>query len=294
MKILTKINLIFILIFGAGLFLVSRMAYDFLMENARSQVLQQAELMMASARSTRDYTSEELKPLLAVDQAHAKEFLPQTVPAYAATTTFNRLRKNYPEYLYKEASINPTNPRNRASDWETDVVTYFRNNPEKKQFVGERQAPTGQTMFLARPISVGESCLECHSVPSRAPRALLKAYGKDNGFGWKPNEVIAAQVVSVPMTLPVSIADKAFRKLVAYLVSIFVLTLGVIDAALVFIVIRPVRRLAISADKISRGEMDMPELEVSGRDEIAEVTTSFNRMHRSLAKALGMLRASAS
>ena len=36
MRILAKFNLIFILLFGAGLFLVSRMAYDFLMENARS------------------------------------------------------------------------------------------------------------------------------------------------------------------------------------------------------------------------------------------------------------------
>ncbi|MFL6302896.1 MAG: DUF3365 domain-containing protein [Candidatus Sulfotelmatobacter sp.] len=293
MKILAKFNLIFILLFGAGLFLVSRMAYDFLMENARSQVLKQAELMMASARSTRDYTSEELKPLLVTNQAHMRDFLPQTVPAYAATTTFNRLRKNYPEYVYKEASLNPTNLRNRAVDWETDVVNYFRNNPEKKEFVGEREAPTGRSLYFARPISVAPSCMECHSVPARAPKALVKAYGKGNGFGWKENEVIAAQVVSVPMALPVSIADRAFRKLVAYLVAIFLVTLVVIDAALVVLVIRPVRRLAESADRISRGEMEIPELQVKGRDEIAEVTMSFNRMYRSMVKALGMLRASA-
>ena len=294
MKILAKFNLIFILLFGAGLFLVSRVAYNFLMDNARSQVLQQAQLMMASARSTRDYTSEELKPLLVTNQAHMRDFLPQTVPAYAATNTFNRLRKNYPDYVYKEASINPTNLRNRAVDWETDVVNYFRNNSEKKEFVGERDAPTGRTLYFARPIAVAHSCLECHSVPTKAPHALLKAYGKANGFGWKENEVIAAQVVSVPMAVPIGIADRAFRKLMIYLVAFFVVTLIVIDVSLVFIVIRPVRRLAETADRISKGEMDVPELPVTGRDEIAEVTGSFNRMYRSLVKAFGMLSAKAS
>lgn len=292
MKILAKFNLIIILLFGAGLFLVSRLAYDFLMDNARSQVLKQAELMMASARSTRDYTSEELKPLLVTNQAHTRDFLPQTVPAYAATNTFNRLRKNYPEYVYKEASINPTNLRNRAVDWESDVVTFFRNNPDKKEFVGEREAPTGRSLYLARPISVAPSCMECHSVPAKAPRALIKAYGKGNGFGWKENEVIAAQVVSVPMAVPIGIANIAFKKLIAYLVAIFVITLIVIDVALIYLVIRPVRRLAETADRISRGELDVPELPVSGKDEIAEVTVSFNRMYRSLVKAFGMLNAS--
>ena len=41
-----------------------------------------------------------------------------------------------------------------------------------------------------------------------------------------------------------------------------------------------------SGDRISKGEKDVPPLMVSGRDEIASVTTSFNRMRVSLAKAL--------
>ncbi|HWR36476.1 MAG TPA: DUF3365 domain-containing protein [Clostridia bacterium] len=289
MKLLTKFNLIFVLLFGTGLFVISRIAYQFLIENARSQVLKQAELMMASARSTRDYTSEEIKPLLVTNQAHTRRFLPQTVPAYAATTIFSRLRKNYPEYVYKEASLNPTNLRNRAVDWEADVVGFFRNNPDKKEFVGEREAPTGRVLYLARPITVAQSCLECHNTPELAPRALIKAYGSGNGFGWRENEVIAAQVVTVPMAVPVQIADQAFRKLMAYLIGIFIITLLVIDAALVVTVIRPVRRLAQTADRISKGELDLPELPVKGNDEIAQVTASFNRMYVSLVKAFGML-----
>ena len=55
-------------------------------------------------------------------------FLPQSVPAYSATEVFNDLRKKHTEYGYKEAVLNPTNPRNRAVDWEADVITQFRGN----------------------------------------------------------------------------------------------------------------------------------------------------------------------
>jgi HAMP domain-containing protein len=145
-------------------------------------------------------------------------------------------------------------------------------------------------LYLARPISVNKSCMECHSKPAKAPRALIKSYGSDNGFGWKEDEVIAAQLVSVPMAVPVHIASRASQKLMAYLIGIFIVTLIVIDTALVFIVIRPVRKLAETADRISKGEMNLPELPVKGNDEIAAVTTSFNRMYVSLAKAFSMLK----
>jgi HAMP domain-containing protein len=288
MKLLMKFNVILLLLFGSGLFAVSYLARQFLLDNARTQVLQQAQLMVESARATREYTSQELKPLL-VRVPDETDFIRQTVPAYSANTTFDRLRKTYPEYSYKEATLNPTNPRDRAVEWETDIVDYFRNNPDAKEVVGERDTPTGRSLYLAHPMRAPKSCLECHSTPDKAPAKMIATYGSTNGFGWNENEVIAAQIVSVPMTLPISIAGRAYQKLLIYLVGIFVLTVITIDMLLYFIVIRPVRRLSDYADQISKGNTDLPELPVSGSDEIAEVTGSFNRMYRSLAKALRLL-----
>ena len=56
--------------------------------------------------------------------------------------------------------------------------------------------------------------------------------------------------------------------------------------------IRPLRVVSESGDRISKGEKEVPPLVVSGKDEIASVTTSFNRMRVSLAKALAMLERS--
>jgi HAMP domain-containing protein len=289
MKLMLKFNLIFLLLVGSGLFLLSRVAHKFLNDNAKAQVVQQAELMMESAKATRDYTSEELKPLLASLPEHKKSFVPQTVPAYGATTSFERLRKKFPDYTYKEASLNPTNLRNRAQEWEADIINHFRDHPDDKSLVGERQTPNGASLFLAHPLSVKATCIECHSVPAAAPKAMIKRYGSVNGFGWKLNEVVAAQVVSVPMAVPIQIADQAYRTLMLYLIVTFLATMLAIDAALYFIVIRPVRNLSAMADRVSRGEMDMPQLTVRGNDEISQVTTSFNRMYVSVVKALKLL-----
>jgi len=289
MKLLTKFNLILIVFFGAGGFLIAHLAYSFLTQNAREQVLQQAELMMASARATRDYTSEQIKPLLLKNQEHETNFLPQTVPAFSAATVFNNMRKTYPEYSYREATINPTNLVDRADDWESDIIRYFNDHPGDKKLVGERDTPAGRQLYLARPMAVTASCLECHSTPDVAPAAMIKKYGSVNGFGWNLNQIITAQIVSVPMSVPLSVADDAYRRLLFFLIATFVVTIIAMDSALYLLVIRPLHKVSAAADRISKGETDLPELNVQGKDEIADVTASFNRMHVSLAKALKML-----
>src|SRR5579883_1092253 len=171
-------------------------AYRFMEKIAREHVAQQANLMMETTLGTRDYTTSQLKPLLAFAQLHQEKFLPQTVPAYAATEAFNYLHSHYPAYTYKEATLNPTNLRDRAVDWEADIINAFRNNPAKKIISNERDTPEGRSLFLARPIVAKTACLECHSTPDRAPATMLSAYGSSNGFGWKDGEIIGAQIVS--------------------------------------------------------------------------------------------------
>jgi protein-histidine pros-kinase len=289
MKLLTKFNLVLLVFFGISGFVISHMAYQFLMRNARDQVLQQAELMMASAASTRDYTTEQIKPLLLKNPEHETNFLPQTVPAFAATTLFNSMRKSYPDYSYREATLNPTNLIDRADDWEADLVRYFADHPNDKKLIGERATPTGPYLYLAKPMIAKASCLECHSTPDVAPAAMIKTYGPQNGFGWKLNQVIAAQIVAVPMSLPIQVADQAYRNLIFFLIATFLLTIVALDTALYLIVIRPLHQVSQAADRISKGETELPDLQVKGRDEIADVTGSFNRMRVSLAKALKML-----
>jgi protein-histidine pros-kinase len=288
LKLLVKFNLLFIVLFGAGVGTTALISHRFLRSNARDEVIRQAQLMMETATSTRTYTSDQIKPLLE-DRSRNSKFQPQVVPAFAAINTFNYLRKHYPEYSYREATLNPTNLADRAVDWEADIINYFRTHPDERLIIGERDTPTGRSLYLGTPMRAASSCLECHSTPQAAPASMIAAYGPEHGFGWKINSVIAAQIVSVPMVVPAQIADKAFGALLAALAASTLLTLVIVDVALYFMVIRPVGQLDHMADRISKGELEVPELPVKGADEIAHLTGSFNRMYLSLIKAIRML-----
>jgi HAMP domain-containing protein len=294
MKLLARFNLIFIAVLGLGLSVAIWLAYEFLTTNAKNEVLAQANLMMETTLSTRTYTANQIQPLLAKEQVRDSVFLPQTVPAYAATEIFNYLRKRYPDYEYKEATLNPTNPRDRATDWETDVVDAFRNDPSLKTFQGERNTPNGRSLYLARPLQIKDpACLQCHSTPAVAPAAMIRQYGSDNGFGWKPNEIVGAQIVSVPESLPLEIANRALKTFVIYMIALAIIIILVLDAVLIMTVIRPVAKLSHMADEISQGKLDTEDLPVSGKDEISVLASSFNRMQRSLARAMKMLEGDA-
>ena len=292
MKLLTKFNLILIVVFGAAGFLIAQLSYRFLIGNARREVLAQAELMMHSAKSVRDYTSNDLKPLLEKNPKHKVRFLAETVPAFAATTTFGNMRKSFPDYMnytYKEATLNPTNLEDRATDWEADIIHELRDHPEEKEKYGDRTTADGQAIYLAEPLSAPQQCMECHSVPSVAPPAMIAVYGSSNGFGWKPNEIIGAQIISVPLSVPIAIANEAYHRLLAILISTLIATILALDAGVYWLVIRPLRKVSDTADRVSRGEKEVAPLKIEGKDEIASVTASFNRMQLSLIKALRML-----
>jgi len=291
MKLIVKFNLVFIAVFLVGLGIAAHVADQLLQYNAREEMLHSARLVMETALATRGYTSSQVGPLLQTQMKYG--FLPQSVPAYSATEVFNGLRKKFPEYAYKEATLNPTNPRNRAVDWETDVVNQFRNNTDHSEIIGERDTPTGRLLYIARPIQIRDAaCLACHSTVDAAPKTLIDRYGPANGFGWKLNEIVGAQVVSVPTDVPTQRARTAFRSFMLSLAGVFVFVAIVLNVMLVYMVIRPVSRLAKLADQASLGNTDVPDFHVRSRDEIRVLADSFNRMKKSVVQAMKMLEES--
>ncbi|WP_133512987.1 c-type heme family protein [Candidatus Thiosymbion oneisti] len=282
-----KFNLVLIPLSALGVWVSGYSTHKLLEQNAREEVLLNARIMMEMAQSIRRYTVDEVRPLLTSRMKNT--FLPQAVSAYAATKSFEGIRGAYPEYTYKEAALNPTNPIDRATDWETDAIKYFVHNPNEPEIVGERDALTGNMLFIARPIRIeNPGCLTCHSTPAKAPAPMIARYGDDNGFGWQLNEVVGAQVVSIPMTTPLDRANHAFLSFMSRLVGLFLILVSVGNLMLYFIVIRPVNRMTKMADQMSKGQ-DAPVMEVRGNDQIASLGHSFNRMRLSISSAMQLL-----
>jgi len=290
MKLLVKFNLIFVSVVALGIAVSGYIARDILQANAREEVLNNARLLMESALAVRSYTSGQITKLLETQMKY--EFLPQAVPSYSATEVQNALHTKYPEYAYKEATLNPTNPRDRAAGWEVDIVGQFRNTAELKEFVGQRDTPAGPSLYVSRPLRISNpACLQCHSSVEAAPMTMVDKYGPANGFGWQLNEVIGAQIVSVPMAVPLARADRSFNVFIGSLVGVFVAVGLVLNLMIWLVVVRPVTRLSALADRVSQGDLDAPEFAGSGRDEIGVLAASFARMRTSVVQAMKMLEA---
>lgn len=288
MGLRTKFNLVLIAVAVLGMVLSGYFSRNILQKNAEEEVLQMAGLVMESAMSIRGYTIEEIRPLIR-DKMDA-QFIPQMVPAYAAHQNIKRLRKRYADYNYKEATLNPTNPASRATEWETEIVEYFRNHTEAKEHIGIHTATTGASLYLARPITIKKaSCLTCHGEVGKAPQTLLAKYGNSNGFGWKLGETVGAQIVTVPMSLPLQRADKAFQAFMISIGSVFVLIILILNFLLSVIVINPIGKLARNAEEVSLGKLDTPEIRAKGKDEVGTLIESVNRLRRSLVNAMKMI-----
>ena len=290
MKLIWKFNLAILAVAAVAFILAAVVSYTVLHANARDEVLQNARVMMESANASGDYTNAQVRPLLETQLKY--KFIPQSVPAFAATEQFNELRKNYPDYTFKAATLNPTNPRNHATDWEIDIVNQFRQSATKTEVIGERATQTGRSLYLARPIQIKDpACLTCHSTPDAAPRTMVETYGSTNGFGWKVNEIVGANIVSVPTSVPVQRANYTFRIFLLSLLVVFAFTIGMLNVMLYMFVIRRVKRLSKLADEVSLGNLDAGEFQTRSKDEIGVLTEALGRMKTSMVQAIKMLDA---
>lgn len=287
MGLRAKFNLVLLLGFVIGLGLAAAVSWEILQENARREVLQEATIMMAEAHAVADYTGNQIDPLLVGQDP--KLFSPQSVPFFAAQANLKALSEQFPDYSFKEAALNPTNPTDKAADWQIGIIDEFRLHPTESEFTLTRDTPQGEVLTLSRPVRVtGQDCLTCHSTPEAAPSGMVKIYGTKNGFGWHLGDVQGIEVVSVPMRVAQERALRSFVTFIGALAAVFAITVLLLNVLLQTVIIRPIRKMSAIATTISLGD-EAPEFETRGHDEIAALGQAFNRMRRSLANAMKIL-----
>lgn len=289
MNLSTKFNLFLFFIFAFCLVIGGFFAHRLTEDNALQQITDQAELIMQEALAVRSYTVNEIRPLL--NQLDDGQFHPQTVPAYSATQVANLVRKKRPNYFYKEAVFNPTNPSNKASPKEVEIINRLLYSPDLKRLTGDIRINQQKSLYIAFPIKItNPKCLACHGKPKNAPAAMRAIYGDKGGFGWHLNEIVGAQMVVVPYKLPAELARKTFYSFMVALTILFVILFIALNIMIRKMVLKPVKVMTYLADDLSKGNISGDEVKISGKDEIADLSRSFNRMRRSVTKIIQILR----
>ena len=261
-----KFNLILLLVFVVGA-VASWFALVTVMEHSSErQVTADADILLKAMNAVRDYTTNNVGPNLKKLQAKEGMFLAETVPGFGARTVFEgfRSRKGFDEYLYKEAAPNPTNLRDKADDFETDLVKRFSDNPTLTAISDFRRVGNNRLYFTAAPLRIKQqSCLQCHTTPDMAPVAMIKKYGPDNGFGWHLNQVIAAQIVYVPAMTVLDQGRHQALMMLCVFAAVFAVVLLLINLLLHGMVIHPLSHFAAATEALAAGTTTIVEFQQS-------------------------------
>ena len=260
-------------------------AYLLLHGRAVQRTAAEAGRLLSAATAVRSYTDANVAPLLrSGDKFHA-----ESVPAFAAQMVYRTMAGEYPGYLYREPALAPTNPNDMATPVEVELLNRFRASPELKELAGVRDTDKGTVYYLARPIRAHESCLVCHDTPQRAPPAMVAKYGPNNGFGWRLNEVVALQSLTIPAAEELKETGEIALILAGGLLLVFLATYFALTALLESLVSRPLRVLAKAAESASLGDDASTPMPAAGADEIRAIASAIERLRISLVKSLRRL-----
>lgn len=289
-KINDKFNTLLILAFLVGIILSGVTLSNVLYQRAQYEITIQAELLMQTMNSLRMYTQDHVNPLLQPKLATVPEFIPEAIPTFSVREVSRYLSKNaeYKDFFYKDATLNPTNPKDQADDFETALVNKFKSQRQLQEITGFRETPSETKFYTARPFVVEEQrCLECHSSPDIAPKSLLATYGK-RGFGWELNDIVATQIVYVPSEEVFNNARRSFFKMISVVIGIFIAVILLINFLLKKVVIVRISNIANTANAISKGDMSS-HFQEDSKDEIGLLAKAFERMRASLLIAMDLI-----
>ena len=289
LKLGNKVTILLLLVFLIGIVLTGIALNTIISINTEKHITSEAMGMIRTITAVREYNSAQVMPELS--ERFETEYLPQAIPTYAVREVFENLRQDtdYENYFYKDATLNPTNPRDRADDFETNIVQRFRQNNDLQQLTGFRDTPSGKQFYIALPFAVTKpSCLECHSTPEVAPKSMIEHYGVANGFGWKLDQIVAAQIIYVPASQVFQEARQSWFAVMGIVLIVFAAAILLVNLWLKRYVVQPLKRMTQVAQSVSQGDMTA-EFEQTNHDEIGSLAEAFRLIKTSLAIALDRL-----
>lgn len=266
---------VFLLAFVVGGAVFFFFQYDYALQNSAVR----ARSLMAIARSVRAFTGERLRPILSNDPS---KFHSESIPAFVIQTIYKGVdRKDIP-FSYREHMLNPSNPLDRADEFDTSLIDRFRADRSLNEISGTRARSGGTDQYLAYPIVIKDpSCLSCHGTPDAAPKAVLARFGSQNGFGWTLNEPIGVQIVEVPVSRELRRTFAIFAVVFGGLALIFAAAYLAIHHALKRNLLSPLRLLAAEAERQSRSIAAPTPRPRSNLKELVELSTAFERLRLS-------------
>ena len=270
------ILLIFCVVFS---FLLYHHLKNRVIEDANERTL----IILTNIAAVGDYIKNTLRPRMFEILPHLDkkdEFIVEAMSTTHVTQeVMRRFNADLKDYIYKRVSDNPLNPKNRADSIHSGMISYFQKERERKTWNGIINIKGEAFLVRARPITADTGCLTCHGNPASAPKGIINKYGTKSGFGWKAGNIVGIESVTIPLAATLGqikgIAVSTFLFGFVALLFLFISLQG----AFWSLVSRPLQKLTTIFKGIVKGTVPLNQsLPFAGKDEIGELTDSFNQM----------------
>jgi len=279
-----------IVVLAFSIILLNR-SYNLIHSNIERLIDQQVGLALSYDLAIRDYFAEKVRPLMyrLVDEG---DFIPETMStSFVARNIFEKVSKDFPDYIIKFSARNPRNLANLAGPAELKMIKYFNDNPQETTWDGE--IPMGGKQYFAKfsAMRMEETCLRCHGDPADAPASMKIIYGATRGFYLPLGRIVGLDTIAIPV-------DKINKLLWSETANNFIM-LGFALMALIvsmvlilrFVVTNRLSRIAEHFERTTDQDENgvIEPIEVLGKDEISTVAESFNTLALKVNEAYRLL-----
>lgn len=279
MRLEVQFATLFVVCLGLGLLAAGGLSYRVESDHARHELEANAELVLETATALRGYTREEIAPLVgkSVDQVERP-----SLASYAVARVLTRLGERSRQFTYRQVSLDPIDPRNRATDSEVAMIRRFLENPDLRDVSGVQTKPEPEHFYMARPLyAQGDGCAACHEQMAPASGDAFAPHHSPQHLQWKSGDLVAAEIVEIPLRKAWKTSLTSIVITSAGLASVFLI------AGVVFLILFR-RTIAVPLEAVTR-EAEQLSLEPLHVERPAVVLTGpFGR----LAKAVRRLRIS--
>ena len=262
-------------------------SYKFSTSHAIAEAKDKGDIIFNYIMAQRDFFREEQRSL-AMEIVEKDRFYPALMSGFVVTrATWDRFKKTLPGYMFKQATIDPLFPDNKADGDETEIINEFRADDTKKRLEGVINKQGEDFFYIATPIKIiKKGCLRCHGNPADAPKDQIEIYGTENGYNWKMGDTVATFIVYVS----ISKAMEEAKKTAAVLILIGAGTILLLIVSIWFFingsVVKPILTLSARTEEVSLGRNLQETIVHKANDEIGHLASAINRLRISLVKVL--------
>ncbi|WP_321366189.1 DUF3365 domain-containing protein [uncultured Desulfuromusa sp.] len=262
-------------------------SYKLSVDNALSEAKSKSNIILNYAMASKKYMAQVQKPLVQ-ELIEKDRFYPELMSGFVvARGTFELFKESSPDYIFKQATLDPLNPSNRADADEIEFIKNFDQNPALKSAEGRIIKNGTEVFYFAQPIRTNSAnCLTCHGDPYDAPKDQVEIYGDETGYNWEMNDTVAAFVVYIPTAAAIAAAKKLSLTLVLVGSGGILVILLILWFFLDRSVVLPIVQLAERTENFSLGEHLDDPIVAKSKDEIGTLSKAIERLRISLVKLL--------